>query len=72
MNVYMKTIVVATDFSSCALNAAGYAADMALAVGADMLLLHVYYMPAIYSEIPVAFSEEEMKKSFRIMDAVHQ
>lgn len=37
----MKTILVATDFSSSALNAANYAADMALAINTDILLLHV-------------------------------
>ena len=43
----MKTIIVATDFSTAALNAAEYAADMALAIQADILLLHI-------SEIPIA------------------
>src|SRR6186997_2707506 len=56
----MKTIIVATDFSPAALNAANYAADMALAIKADILLLHVYQIPEIYLEVPVAFSEEEM------------
>ena len=37
----MKTILVATDFSSSALNAANYAADMALAINTDILLFHV-------------------------------
>src|SRR6185503_3612855 len=37
----MKTILVATDFSSSALNAANYAADMALAINTDILLNHV-------------------------------
>ena len=37
----MKTIIVATDFSTAALNAAEYAADMALAIQANILLLHI-------------------------------
>jgi len=45
----MKTIVVATDFSAVALNAANYAVDMALAIKADILLLHVYQIPVSYS-----------------------
>ena len=48
----MKTIIVATDFSSTALNAANYAADMALAINADLLLLYVYQLPVSYSEVP--------------------
>lgn len=56
----MKTILVATDFSPAALNATNYAADMALAINADILLLHVYQIPVIYLEVPVAMNEEDM------------
>ena len=56
----MKTILVATDFSPAALNAANYAADMALAINADILLLHVYQIPVVYLEVPVALNEEGM------------
>ncbi len=56
----MKTILVATDFSSAALNAANYAADMALAINADMFLLHVYQIPVSYGEIPVVLNVEDM------------
>ena len=56
----MKTILVATDFSSAALNAANYAADMALAINADMLLLHIYQLPVSYSEIVVPLTEEDI------------
>ena len=49
----MKTILVASDFSSAASNAANYAADMASAINADILLLHIYHLPVTYSEIPV-------------------
>lgn len=59
----MKTILIATDFSPAALNAANYAADMALAINADMLLLHVYQIPVSYSEIPLALNLEDMQQS---------
>ena len=49
----MKTIIVATDFSETALNASFYAADMALAVNADLILFHVLSIPMPVSEIPV-------------------
>lgn len=54
----MKTILVATDFSPAALNAAAYAADMAATINAGILLLHVYHLPVIYSEVPVAINKE--------------
>lgn len=56
----MKTILVATDFSPAAMNAANYAADMALAINAEIHLFHVYQIPISYSEIPVIVNEEEM------------
>ncbi|MGZ8558933.1 MAG: universal stress protein [Chitinophagaceae bacterium] len=59
----MKTILVATDFSPAALNAINYAADMALAIKAKMILLHVYQVPVSFSEIPVVMVEEEMIKN---------
>jgi nucleotide-binding universal stress UspA family protein len=52
----MKTILVATDFSDAAVNAAKYATDMALTINADILLLHVYHIPVTYSEIPAVVS----------------
>ena len=58
----MKTLLVATDFSPAATNAANYAADMALAINATVVLLHVYQMPVIYLEVPVAYTEEEMRR----------
>lgn len=56
----MKTILVASDFSSAASNAANYAADMALAINADIFLLHVYHIPVPYSEIPAVVSPEDL------------
>ena len=63
----MKTIIVATDFSPASFNASAYAADMANAIKADLLLFHVYNAPVIYAEIPVVVNppeppEESVKK----------
>lgn len=49
----MKIIIVPVDFSPAALNAAHYAADMALAIDAGLALLHVCSTPVAISEIPV-------------------
>jgi nucleotide-binding universal stress UspA family protein len=56
----MKTILIPTDFSPSALNAAFYAADMALAINADILVLHVYEVPVSYSEIPAPFGMDNI------------
>lgn len=57
----MKTIIVATDFSAAASNAAMYAAGMALAIHADLFLLHVYQVPVIYVDIPVALAADDIQ-----------
>jgi len=56
----MKTILIATDFSPAALNAANYATEMALGINANIILLHVYQIPVIYLEVYVAVTEEDM------------
>ena len=58
----MRTIIVATDFSTAALNAANYAADMALAIDADIALLHVYHIPAVYSDATLATNLGDMQR----------
>jgi nucleotide-binding universal stress UspA family protein len=58
----MKTILVATDFSPVAANAADYAADMAMAINADILLLHVHEIPVVYTEPPIAMNEADMTR----------
>ena len=55
----MKTIVVATDFSDAAFNASNYAADMAVAIHANLLLVHVYQIPVTYLEIPIAAEADQ-------------
>jgi nucleotide-binding universal stress UspA family protein len=57
----MKKIIVATDFSPAATNAAKYAADLALAIRADLYLLHVYQIPVVYLEIPVALAADDIQ-----------
>ena len=58
----MKTLLVATDFSAAALNAACYASDMALAINADIVLLNTYDIPVSYMEIPVAVNFDSLQK----------
>lgn len=49
----MKTIVVPTDFSRAAEDAAFYAAEIALEVDAELILLHVLLLPLTVSEVPL-------------------
>jgi nucleotide-binding universal stress UspA family protein len=49
----MKMIIVPTDFSSSSLNIINYAADMALAIKANLHLFHVYNETLTYTDIPV-------------------
>lgn len=59
----MKTIIVPTDFSPVATNAMNYAIDMAKAVNASLLLLHVYQVPVSYSDVPIMLvSVDELRK----------
>ena len=58
----MKTIIVATDFSPAATNAAHYAAEMAVAINAKLFLLHVYQIPVAYLKVPVVLNEDEMRE----------
>ena len=60
----MKTIIIPTDFSPVALNATNYAADMAIAINAEILLVNINTIPVSYTEVPVAMiSIEEMRKA---------
>jgi nucleotide-binding universal stress UspA family protein len=49
----MKIIIVPIDFSANSLNAAYYACDIALAVSADILLVHIVSLPVSILEIPL-------------------
>ena len=49
----MKTIIVPTDFSEISNNAAFYAAEMANAIKADILLSHIVSLPMAMSEVSI-------------------
>ncbi len=58
----MKTIIIATDFSSVAANATRYGIDMAAAIQSDILLFHTYELPVNMAEVPVVMiPADEMK-----------
>lgn len=63
----MKTLVVPTDFSSVSVNAMNYAVDMAQAINAGIVLLHVYNIPVSFTDSPVSpvttVSIEEIKRT---------
>lgn len=60
----MKTLIVPTDFSPVSINAMNYATDLAMHIDASILLLHIYQVPMMITEVPVAaVSIEEMKAS---------
>lgn len=60
----MKTIIIPTDFSPTAMNATNYAADMALAIKANILLFNTYQLPMAVGETPIMLlSVEEMRDS---------
>jgi len=50
----MKPIIAPTDFSPVSLNAVNYAADLACSLGTHLYLIHIFRLPIVYSEIPVA------------------
>jgi nucleotide-binding universal stress UspA family protein len=55
----MKTIVVPINFSDNSANAARYAADLALAIGAEISLIHVLQPPTTVSETPMPLNAFE-------------
>lgn len=58
----MKTIIVPTDFSPAAFNAANYASELAMSINASLCLLHVCPLPLIFGEIsvmPLSLTEME-------------
>lgn len=62
----MKTIIIPTDFSPAAINAMNYAADMAIAINASLLLFHVYSVPISMTDVPVMLvSVEDLEKNAR-------
>ncbi len=49
----MPLIIAATDFSDIAQNAVKYACNLAIAQKADLLILHSYIMPVMFSDVPI-------------------
>jgi nucleotide-binding universal stress UspA family protein len=67
----MKTIIVPIDFSTAALNAALYAAELARMVDAELIILHSLQVPVLYSEVPVAANADAMEvKANGELDAI--
>ena len=62
----MKTIIIPTDFSPAALNAVNYAAAMAKAIDADIVLLHVFYVFVSYTEFPLIIDTGELQEIFEL------
>ncbi len=58
----MKTIIIATDFSNTALNAAHYAVKFAEIVHADILLVNVFEVLANYGEIAFDVNVDKLTK----------
>lgn len=56
----MNAILVATDFSPASENAAAYAAEMALVVQKELVLLHIYSLQAALGGIPLATDDTNM------------
>lgn len=60
----MKTILVPTDFSPSADNAAIFAAHLARQTGAGLMLVHVYQIPVTMNDMPVMIlSADELRQS---------
>lgn len=55
----MKNIIAPVDFSPLSVNAANYAACMALTLKKDLVLLHVIQTPVVYGEVPMPLGEFE-------------
>ncbi len=62
----MNTILVPTDFSPTAQNAAEYAIELAKTINAQIILLHVFDVPVVVTDIPVVINNfeefEQIKK----------
>lgn len=67
----MKAIIAAIDYSPASINAAHYAADLSVAVGAELFLINVVQVPVTVSEVDV--SGYALDRMFRESEAeLHQ
>lgn len=62
-----NTLLVAVDFSDVSTNAAEYAANLALDIHANLMLLHVIQIPVMYGEVPMPIGSYE-----EVIDEAHQ
>ena len=70
----MKTILAPTDFSASSLNAVYYAADLAHAINAKLVLFHAIHFPIAVSEIsiPGDFIDDMMEVADREMTDLYE
>lgn len=61
----MKTIIAPTDFSPASLNAVNYAADMACVTNCELLLLHIYPLPVVVGEVPIAIYGDDISEDYQ-------
>jgi nucleotide-binding universal stress UspA family protein len=58
-NIIMKTVIVPTDFSKAADNAARYALKLCAQLNAQIILLNVYTIPVVPYEVPMNIIPEQ-------------
>lgn len=58
----MKTVILATDFSPSALNAANYAADLATSLEGELLLMHTNHLFESHAEMPSPATQSELER----------
>lgn len=60
----MKTIIIPTDYSPVATNALHFGIEMAKAINASVMLLHVYQVPVSFTDTPIVLvSVEDLRKN---------
>jgi nucleotide-binding universal stress UspA family protein len=65
----MKSIIVPVNFSAGSSNAARYAADLAMAIGGELHLIHVVQVPFTAAEIPMpddVFEELRLSAAYKL------
>ncbi len=76
----MPVIIAATDFSQTSENAVNYACKLAAAQNAQVIIIHAFMIPVMFSDIPMpgniitdaeAGAEDEMNKLVARMTAAH-
>ena len=57
----MPLIIATTDFTDVAENAVNYACELALSQNADVLVMHSYSVPIVFSDLPVPTPIDEIR-----------